>query len=325
MARSRTPPVLDLSRGERGLHLIVGPNEAGKSTALRAIRALLFDYPHTTPDNHGRDLATLRVGATLRGEAGDEIAFLRRKRGVRLYAPDDRTPLPADCLDPFLGRLDEATFVDFFSTDHAELVAGGRAIIRGGGRLGEILFSAGTGLAQLDKVRDALQDELAKLFKARNATNPAINKTLGEWKAAKAQVKDAALPTNDWVDAHNQHNRAVAARVEVSRRKREAQVDFDRWRSWLGALRIIPRRQEVLDRINARGDRSVFASRLRGSVSQRPGSKPGRGPIGRGSSRRSGVGNRRAGSARPARPGPVRSRCDRAASCRPRAVRDRTP
>ena len=165
-------PVLNLGDGQRGLHLIIGPNEAGKSTALRAIRALLFDFPLSTPDNHGRDLGQLRVGGTLRDELGNELAFLRRKRGNRLWTPDDQTSLPSDALVPFLGRLDSETFTGLFSTDHVELVAGGRLILAGKGRLGEMLFSAGTGLAQLDRVQKALQAEMDELFKGGRRLDP---------------------------------------------------------------------------------------------------------------------------------------------------------
>ena len=40
-----TDAVLDLSAGQEGLHLIYGPNEAGKSSALRALRQALFGIP----------------------------------------------------------------------------------------------------------------------------------------------------------------------------------------------------------------------------------------------------------------------------------------
>ena len=35
-----TGRVLDLSSGNQGLHVIFGPNEAGKSSALRAFRGM---------------------------------------------------------------------------------------------------------------------------------------------------------------------------------------------------------------------------------------------------------------------------------------------
>ena len=252
-------PVLDLSGGQRGLHLIIGPNEAGKSTALRAIRALLFDFPHSTGDSHGRNLASLRVGGTIRDEAGHELTFLRRKSGKKLWTPDDRTSLDPDALVPFLGRLDAATFETLFSTDHGELIKGGHSILAGKGRLGEMLFAAGTGLAQLDRVQKALQAEMDELFKGGNASNPTINKTLRELKTARDDVKTQALSTRDWVAADLEQGRAVTAAAMVARRRREAQAELDRWRSWLGALRIIPRRREVLDRLEARSETVVLA------------------------------------------------------------------
>lgn len=45
-----TNRVLDLSAGDQGLHVIFGPNEAGKSSALRAIYALLYGIPAQTAD-----------------------------------------------------------------------------------------------------------------------------------------------------------------------------------------------------------------------------------------------------------------------------------
>ena len=251
-------PTLDLSGGQRGLHLIVGPNEAGKSTALRAIRALLFDFPHSTNDSHGRSLASLRVGGTIRDESGRELPFLRRKSGKKLWTPDDRTSLDPEALVPFLGRLDKATFETLFSTDQAELVEGGNAILAGQGRLGEMLFSAGTGLAQLDRVQKALQTEMEDLFKGGNASNPTINKTLRELKAARDDVKFTALATRDWVAADVEKQRAATAAAATARRRSEAQVELDRWQSWLGALRIIPRRQEILDRLEARSDTAAL-------------------------------------------------------------------
>ena len=51
------------------LHVVYGPNEAGKSTTRRAVSALLFGVPARTRDTYGRPGADLRIGALL--ELGD--------------------------------------------------------------------------------------------------------------------------------------------------------------------------------------------------------------------------------------------------------------
>ena len=43
--------LLDLSEGEEGLHIVYGPNEAGKSSALRGLRQLLYGIPERSYDD----------------------------------------------------------------------------------------------------------------------------------------------------------------------------------------------------------------------------------------------------------------------------------
>ena len=81
---------LDLSAGHEGLHLIYGPNEAGKTSALRAISHLLFGFPHLSSDNFVHPNDQLRVGGTLRHSNGEELEILRRRgRSNTLRAADD--------------------------------------------------------------------------------------------------------------------------------------------------------------------------------------------------------------------------------------------
>ena len=42
---------MDLSAGQQGFHVIYGPNEAGKSSALKAMRHLLYGIPGQSPDD----------------------------------------------------------------------------------------------------------------------------------------------------------------------------------------------------------------------------------------------------------------------------------
>ncbi len=55
---------LDFGDGAN-FHVIYGPNEAGKSTTLRALTGLLFGIDDRTADNFLHPHPQLRVGATL--------------------------------------------------------------------------------------------------------------------------------------------------------------------------------------------------------------------------------------------------------------------
>ena len=59
---------------EAGLHIVLGENEAGKSTALAAIADALFGFPDRTPYAFLHDRKDLRVGIGLQsadGRTGD--------------------------------------------------------------------------------------------------------------------------------------------------------------------------------------------------------------------------------------------------------------
>ena len=64
-------PFTDLNvvfdRQDGNFHIIYGRNEAGKSSALRALKALLFGIPHHSADNflHDNSKLELAVVSTL--------------------------------------------------------------------------------------------------------------------------------------------------------------------------------------------------------------------------------------------------------------------
>ena len=59
-----TNVALELPPGGADFHLVYGPNEAGKSSLLRAIRNLLYGIHGQTPDNFLHDYKALRIAAT---------------------------------------------------------------------------------------------------------------------------------------------------------------------------------------------------------------------------------------------------------------------
>ena len=98
---------IDLGGGDRGMHVIFGPNEAGKSSALRALRAALYGIPAQTPDNFLHAYGDLRVGATVYRTDGESLAFVRRKGRLNTLRTPDGEPMDPSALDSFL-PVDEA-------------------------------------------------------------------------------------------------------------------------------------------------------------------------------------------------------------------------
>jgi uncharacterized protein YhaN len=245
---------IDLDAGSRGLHLIQGPNEAGKSTTLRAIRYLLFGFPKSTNDVHGRDYATLRIGGAIQDENGRKIAFLRRKRDLSpLWTFDDSDPIAPEALSPFLGGLDLEKFRDLFSMDHAELVEGGKSILKGGGRLGEMLFAAGSGLAGVAEVRKKLEKEMDDLFKPR-ASTPKINAALADLTVKRRDSEKAMLATTDWVELDALLSRQRLEKETKDRQIREVESEKRRLERLLDALPVLGKIDRVLDSLAEHGD-----------------------------------------------------------------------
>ena len=59
---------IPFARGASDFQIIVGPNEAGKTTIRAAIFDLLFGFEHNAPYGYRFDNPMLRVGATLEGD-----------------------------------------------------------------------------------------------------------------------------------------------------------------------------------------------------------------------------------------------------------------
>src|SRR5690606_630167 len=134
-----------------GLHVIYGRNEAGKSTALRAVSGLLFGIGERTPDAHLHQGRELKLSAVVE-EGERQLEFVRRKRRKdSLRTPSDE-PLAEAELAAFLHGVDATLFHTLFGLDHERLKLGGQALLSGQGDIGESLFDAGTGGAGIHAV-----------------------------------------------------------------------------------------------------------------------------------------------------------------------------
>ena len=209
------------------LAVVYGPNEAGKSSALRAVRAGLFGFPHVTDDAHRHGYDALRVGLSLAGPGGDELHVVRRKGTKNTLADPDGAALPDAALEPFLGATTPETFDRLHGIDLGELTEGGGGLLGGGGEVGQLLFAAAGGLAHLRRVREALAEEAGALFKSRGK-NPAINASLAELKSLRADRGVAELAPGRW-EAQCEEVRRLSDRGD-DLRERFAAVGTERHR-----------------------------------------------------------------------------------------------
>ncbi len=245
---------LDFAGRRAAFHLVYGPNEAGKSSALRALRNLLFGIPLRTPDSFRHPHPKLRIGAELVRSDGETLRFIRRK-GLRktLRGPDDRSPLEENALASFLGNVDRDLFEQMFAIGHHDLVRGGEEIIAGGGRVGQALFAAGAGLVHLQQLQQRLDETLEALFKP-SGSKPRINRTTSLLKEVRQQQKKALLLVQTWKTHHNALQDAQARQAANRQRLVEHKQVFASLERIHQALPLIARRKELLDALPALAD-----------------------------------------------------------------------
>ena len=162
--------VLDFSSTLPGLHIVYGPNEAGKSTTMRALKALLFGFPRQTNDNFIHQYPQLLLGGCLQGCDGKELTFFRRKKNKTDLFDLHDNPIDQSALTPYLGGLDQNIFEDLYGMDHEKLVSGGQGILDQRGEVGKALFAAGAGLASLKPILDELEAEADALFRPQGSS-----------------------------------------------------------------------------------------------------------------------------------------------------------
>jgi uncharacterized protein YhaN len=68
-------------------------------------------------------------------------------------------------LHRFISGIDSDLFATMFGIGYEDLVRGGQDIIQGGGDVGRLVFSAGSGIANLMEIQNELQAEADYLFR----------------------------------------------------------------------------------------------------------------------------------------------------------------
>jgi uncharacterized protein YhaN len=205
---------LTFASGPMDFHLIMGANEAGKSTTLAAVSDLLFGFPKTSPYSFRFAGPLLRLGATLQHD-GRELAVRRRKGNKETLLDDAETPLPDATLAPLLQGVSRDAFRIAHSLDHRRLEEGGRAILGAKDDVGQALFAAGSGLVGVRSVLRDLETEADAIWARTRAARRSYTQAESEWASAQARLKSAQVRPKEWLSARDDLARLTTRQDEL--------------------------------------------------------------------------------------------------------------
>lgn len=169
--------------GSPDIHVIYGPNEAGKSTTFDAIVDLIFGIGTTSKYGFLHPFPTMRIGAEV-NVGGKDREFIRIKRQQNTLLDDIERILPESDIRSDLGGIDRDAFTTMFSLDDDSLEKGGEGILASRGNLGELLFAASAGLADLSKQLTTIRGCADSFYKYRGKSG-----ALGDLKARLGDLK----------------------------------------------------------------------------------------------------------------------------------------
>jgi uncharacterized protein YhaN len=234
------------------LHLVYGSNEAGKTTALRAIQELLYGMPVHTDLAFLHPMNRLRLGAVVEGAHGETLEIVRRKGRVdTLRTPDDE-PVPEARLAALLGGAGRQAFETMFGIHHDRLVAGGEELLRGEGEVGQSLYGAAMGAGRVHRLLAELDRQAEEVYRPRGSR--LLNRAMADHEAARRRVRELQLRPQQWLTLHRAAEEAQANRERLDRQVLAVDAELRRLRRLGAAMPLIARRERLLARAAQLGD-----------------------------------------------------------------------
>lgn len=227
------------------LHVVYGPNEAGKSAALRAITDLFYGIPAQTADSFLHEPGALRIGGHVRHPDGSELNFIRRKGNKNTILDREERPLDDSILQKYLAGVSKEMFTGMFGIDHGRLREGGRQLIENEGDVAVGLYAAALGMVGFRDVLKELRSEADSLFKTAGRT-PQINRLITEHKDLRKQVDDFSLPGREWLQLRNAVEKTEKDLAEVVNDLLRLNSNLSRFRRIENAIPLIAERKAAL-------------------------------------------------------------------------------
>ena len=241
-----TDKSINLPAAEVDFHIVYGPNEAGKSTALSAIEDLLFGIPARSPYNFLHDNSAMRIGALLESGSSN-LDVIRRKGNKDTLLGSDGSPIAGGegVLGPVLAGTDQPFFTRMFNLNHTRLHEGGKSILEAKDDIGQMLFSAGAGIGSLRDRLNVLAKEAEELWTPRRAGHRKFYQANDKLKAAEKLLRDHTLSEKHWRELKRDLKATETEHDEVAEALRKAYAERSRFSRIRRVYRDVRRRQEL--------------------------------------------------------------------------------
>ncbi|RRH73822.1 ATP-binding protein [Falsigemmobacter faecalis] len=231
--------------GAADLHILYGPNEAGKSTLFAAWLDLLFGIPTRTRYDFLHPGPTLQIGARL-SHPGGTLEIRRLKRNSASLTDLHGAALPEASLQAALGGLARDGYSAMFSLDDETLERGGESILSSRGDLGQMLFSASAGLSGLVPQLETLRQSLDGFHRSgkRSGWLYDAKKQLGE---LERQRRDLDISAGTLQRLSKEAQVSEQAWQEARALQEGQEKDFDRLQELAGTLPLLARLARLQD------------------------------------------------------------------------------
>ncbi|MDB5910826.1 MAG: hypothetical protein JWP34_4940 [Massilia sp.] len=238
---------MSLNLSAPGVHIITGPNEAGKSTALHALGQLLYGIDARSEYDFVHPKSALRLGALLQRADGSVLEIIRTKSTKTPLVGRDGSPINEAELTAVLGGIDRQTFTSEFALTSRELRLGGQSLVAGNGDLGQALAASRSGLS-LTLTQQAIETRMAELYK-RTGTKPRINVRIKTLKEAQERKRQASLRPENYITQEREVERARAELDQLADELRALRRDHSKLERLDQALPALARRRGLLTEI----------------------------------------------------------------------------
>jgi uncharacterized protein YhaN len=249
---------VELDLGAPGIQMVYGKNEAGKSTALRAITGLFYGIAKNTPDAHVHKMPDLRVGGSVRSASGGTLHLVRRKGKDNTLLDRDGRAVDEAVLARLLGGVSQDQFLTMFGLDHETLRRGGEALLLGQGNIGENLFGAAMAGGELHQVLRALRQEAEALFTAKAHTRP-LNEAIKAWALAHKRTRDESMSHESIATQTRELDELRRERATCEADRQLLTIERSKLERARRALPILAKHKGLLERREAMGSVVLLA------------------------------------------------------------------